>query len=90
MERAYSNPPESKSENSNPPTHTPSMHTASSHTMETLSLMRESLGPVSQTQELSASQIARDLRELCDMGLLEKFRDERGITRYRPIAGRVA
>jgi hypothetical protein len=62
MERAYSNPPESKSENLNPPT---------------------------QTAETSAGQIARDLRELCAMGLLEKFRDERGITRYRPT-GRLA
>lgn len=33
---------------------------------------------------LTPSQVARDLRELCDMGMVEKFKDEYGITRYRP------
>lgn len=34
--------------------------------------------------------IARDLEALCDMGLVEKFRDEHNIIRYRPTNGRVA
>lgn len=40
--------------------------------------------------QLTPRQVARDLRELCDMGLVEKFKDEYGITRYRPTNGRVA
>jgi hypothetical protein len=32
----------------------------------------------------SRGQIARDLEELCAMGLIEKFRDEYNVTRYRP------
>lgn len=45
---------------------------------------------VSRTQKLSAGQIARDLKDLCAMGLLETFVDEHRITRYRPTNGRIA
>ena len=34
---------------------------------------------------LTPSEIARTLRELIAMGLVEKFRDERGTTRYRSL-----
>ncbi len=39
---------------------------------------------------IQRSQIARTLDELCALGLVEKFRDEYNITRYRPTNGRVA
>ena len=33
-------------------------------------------------------EVARTLDELCALGLVEKFRDEHNITRYRPTGGR--
>jgi len=39
--------------------------------------------------QLSPGQIARDLEQLCAMGLVEKFKDEYNITRYRPTNGRI-
>ncbi len=37
---------------------------------------------------LSPRQVARTLVELCEMGLVEQFKDGEGITRYRPTNGR--
>jgi hypothetical protein len=58
MERAYSNAPDSKSENVNPPT-------------------------------LTLGQIAQALDELIALDLVEKFRDEFNVIRYRPANGRI-
>jgi len=33
---------------------------------------------------LPAQQLAQDLRELCALGLIEKYTDGAGITRFRP------
>lgn len=44
----------------------------------------------SMRRQAAYRHIARDLEELCDMGLVEKFRDEHNIIRYRPTNGRVA
>lgn len=38
--------------------------------------------------QLTRGQVARTLNELCAMGLLEKFKDEYNITRYRLANGR--
>jgi len=38
---------------------------------------------------LTRGEVARTLNELCERGLLEKFKDEFNITRYRPTDGRV-
>lgn len=37
---------------------------------------------------LSPRQVARTLVELCEMGLVEQFKDGEGTTRYRPTNGR--
>jgi hypothetical protein len=50
---------------------------------ETLNLLHESLPPA-----LTRGQVARTLDELCELGLLEKFKDAHRITRYRPSEGR--
>lgn len=78
MQAAYRTPPESKSGKSNAST---CRNPVPSQTRQTLNLMREALSP---------GQIARDLKDLCAMGLVEKIRDEDGITRYRPTGGRIA
>ena len=39
---------------------------------------------------LTEHRIARDLEALCEMGLVEAFRDENNIVRYRPADGRIA
>ena len=39
--------------------------------------------PPPETLSLSPRQVARTLKELCEMGLVRKFKDEYGITRYR-------
>lgn len=39
---------------------------------------------------LTEHRIARDLESLCDMGLIEAFRDDNNIVRYRPTNGRTA
>jgi DNA-binding MarR family transcriptional regulator len=38
--------------------------------------------------KLTAGQVARTLDELIDLGFIEKFRDEFGATRFRPVYGR--
>ncbi len=37
---------------------------------------------------MSSRQVASTLNELIALGFVEEFRDERGITRYRPTNGR--
>jgi hypothetical protein len=37
----------------------------------------------------SAGEVATSLEALCEMGLLEPFRDEYNIVRYRPVEGRI-
>jgi hypothetical protein len=37
-----------------------------------------------------AGMIAQTIEDLCEMGLVEAFRDEHGIVRYKPTGGRVA
>ena len=38
----------------------------------------------------TADQVCRDLEQLCAMGILEAFRDEHNIVRYRPRVRRHA
>lgn len=40
--------------------------------------------------KMHRGEVARTLDELCALGLVEKFRDEHNIVRYRPTDGRVA
>ncbi len=38
--------------------------------------------------KLTAGQVARTLNELIELGFIEKFRDDFGVTRFRPVYGR--
>lgn len=82
MTAAYSNPLESKSENS-------------TSTRHTLDLMREALHPFPVPQ-LTASDLrelaefTNDLGALCAEGMIQEFVDANGVTRYRPTNGRIA
>lgn len=42
--------------------------------------------PLTQTRTLH--QVCRDLEQLCEMGILEAFRDEYNVVRYRTVDGR--
>jgi GDP-D-mannose dehydratase len=37
----------------------------------------------------SPGEVATSLEALCEMGLLEPFRDQYNIVRYRPVEGRI-
>jgi len=46
--------------------------------------------PVTLNYNLSNSHLADTLRDLCAMGMVEKFTDEDGVVRYRPAKKAVA
>jgi hypothetical protein len=48
--------------------------------------------PKSETSNplTTLGQVCADLEELCAVGLLEAYRDEYNVVRYRPIEGRAA
>lgn len=91
MTAAYSNPLESKSENS-----------TASATRQTLNLMNEAIVPPVAAQKISVAEVelavrvarhalvAATIDDLVEMGLLETFVDDHRITRYRPTGGRIA
>jgi hypothetical protein len=42
------------------------------------------------TNRRTLHRVCRDLEQLCEMGILEAFRDEYNVVRYRPVNGSAA